>query len=243
MADQAADGVNWDWWQEFTSQATGIGDDLHAVDHRLRGHARQHQQRARRAIARSCRSRRPSLPTCWSGSSCPAACSIATRGSGRRARTASSPPPACSSGAFSGSASSRDSSTGSCSPTSTRGCSTSGSSGPTRDLDVERTAFFWRARHVRDLRRAARRGQRGVRLREGAAGRGRPAQRARRACGVARVHRPQPGRRARAVRAERDRLPAAACGVGVRRARARDAPGCSMWLGVRGSLRSTSWRG
>jgi hypothetical protein len=25
MADQAADGVNWDWWQEFTSQATGIG--------------------------------------------------------------------------------------------------------------------------------------------------------------------------------------------------------------------------
>jgi hypothetical protein len=25
MADAAADGVNWDWWQEFTSQATGVG--------------------------------------------------------------------------------------------------------------------------------------------------------------------------------------------------------------------------
>jgi len=25
MADRAADGVNWDWWQEFTSQATGVG--------------------------------------------------------------------------------------------------------------------------------------------------------------------------------------------------------------------------
>lgn len=25
MADQAADGVNWPWWQEFSSQATGIG--------------------------------------------------------------------------------------------------------------------------------------------------------------------------------------------------------------------------
>ena len=25
MADEAADGVNYDWWQEFASQATGIG--------------------------------------------------------------------------------------------------------------------------------------------------------------------------------------------------------------------------
>ena len=25
MADRAADGVNYDWWQEFTSQATGVG--------------------------------------------------------------------------------------------------------------------------------------------------------------------------------------------------------------------------
>ncbi|HEY6359569.1 MAG TPA: hypothetical protein VIX63_00625, partial [Vicinamibacterales bacterium] len=25
MAHQAADGVNWDWWQEFASQATGLG--------------------------------------------------------------------------------------------------------------------------------------------------------------------------------------------------------------------------
>ena len=24
-ANQAADGVNYDWWQEFTAQATGIG--------------------------------------------------------------------------------------------------------------------------------------------------------------------------------------------------------------------------
>ena len=28
MADQAADAVNWDWWQEFTSQATGVGTTL-----------------------------------------------------------------------------------------------------------------------------------------------------------------------------------------------------------------------
>ena len=28
MAAQAADGVNWDWWQEFTSQATGLGTTL-----------------------------------------------------------------------------------------------------------------------------------------------------------------------------------------------------------------------
>src|SRR5262245_10930495 len=25
MADRAADGMNWDWWQEFSSQATGLG--------------------------------------------------------------------------------------------------------------------------------------------------------------------------------------------------------------------------
>jgi hypothetical protein len=25
MADRAADGVNWDWWQEFTAQASGLG--------------------------------------------------------------------------------------------------------------------------------------------------------------------------------------------------------------------------
>ncbi len=25
MADRAAEGVNWDWWQEFTAQATGVG--------------------------------------------------------------------------------------------------------------------------------------------------------------------------------------------------------------------------
>ena len=25
MANQAADGVNYDWWQEFASQATGLG--------------------------------------------------------------------------------------------------------------------------------------------------------------------------------------------------------------------------
>ena len=47
-ADGAADGVNYDWWQEFTSQATGLGDDVLADHHRLRGHARQRQQRARR---------------------------------------------------------------------------------------------------------------------------------------------------------------------------------------------------
>ena len=28
MADQAADAVNWDWWQEFSSQATGVGVTL-----------------------------------------------------------------------------------------------------------------------------------------------------------------------------------------------------------------------
>ena len=28
MAEQAADAVNWDWWQEFTSQASGLGTTL-----------------------------------------------------------------------------------------------------------------------------------------------------------------------------------------------------------------------
>jgi len=28
MADQAADAVNWDWWQEFTSQTSGLGTTL-----------------------------------------------------------------------------------------------------------------------------------------------------------------------------------------------------------------------
>jgi hypothetical protein len=28
MADRAADGVNWDWWQEFAAQATGVGTTL-----------------------------------------------------------------------------------------------------------------------------------------------------------------------------------------------------------------------
>ena len=25
MSAQAADGVNWDWWQEFSAQASGVG--------------------------------------------------------------------------------------------------------------------------------------------------------------------------------------------------------------------------
>ena len=112
-ADSAADGVNYDWWQEFTSQATGLGDDVHAAHHRLRRHARQHQQPARRPARDRCRSlARARASTSLAGRSSPAASSIATRGSGRRAPTASLPRPASSSSASSGSASSRASSTG-----------------------------------------------------------------------------------------------------------------------------------
>ena len=51
MADEAADGVNYDWWQEFASQAKLPQSqfDVHAVDHRLRHDARQREQSARQA--------------------------------------------------------------------------------------------------------------------------------------------------------------------------------------------------
>ena len=40
-ADTAASGVNYDWMQEFSDQATGPRRDVHADDHRLRRGARQ----------------------------------------------------------------------------------------------------------------------------------------------------------------------------------------------------------
>ncbi len=51
MAGEAADAVNYDWWQEFASQSTGLGLDVHAVDHRVRNDARQRQRAARQARA------------------------------------------------------------------------------------------------------------------------------------------------------------------------------------------------
>jgi hypothetical protein len=88
-ASGVADGVDWDWWQEFTGQATGLGTTftpsaigfattLDSISSVL----------DRKAIA--ARSRWRSRSTWRAGRSSPAASSIATRGSGRRAPTASS---------------------------------------------------------------------------------------------------------------------------------------------------------
>ena len=33
-ADTVASGVNWDWWQEFSAQATGLGGTFSAIGHR-----------------------------------------------------------------------------------------------------------------------------------------------------------------------------------------------------------------
>ena len=181
MADAGGRRRNYDWWQEFTSQAIGPRHDVHAGDHRLCRHARQPQQlldaQARDRADRRARSR----PTCWRGCSCPAASSIATRGSGRRARTASSPRAASSSGASCAWRRRRRSSTGSCSPTSTTGCSTTGTCELTRDLpsSARRSsgapalyAVFGALLVAVNVR---------LRLREGPAGRRGSAQRARRA--------------------------------------------------------------
>ena len=40
-ADTAASGVNYDWMQEFSDQASGLGDDVQADDHRVRRGPRQ----------------------------------------------------------------------------------------------------------------------------------------------------------------------------------------------------------
>ena len=45
-AGSAAAGINYDWWQEFSAQASGPRDDVRAVDHRLRRRARQSQRAA-----------------------------------------------------------------------------------------------------------------------------------------------------------------------------------------------------
>ena len=118
--------MNYDWWQEFTSQASGLGttftpaiigfaatlDSLSSVLD-ARGEIVPIAAAARHLSAGVDVPRR-------------AASSIATPGSGRRARTDSSPHAASSSGASCGSASSPAPSTGSSSPTSTAGCSTTG---------------------------------------------------------------------------------------------------------------------
>ena len=127
-ADGAANGVNYDWWQEFTSQATGIGTTfsptiigfaatLDNISSLLDG---------QREIAPIAGALAPLSR--WPGRSSPAASSIATRGSGQSAPPASSPHRACTSSGCCVWRSCRAWSTGGCSPTSTAGCFSSGSS-------------------------------------------------------------------------------------------------------------------
>ena len=40
-AEAAAAGADYEWWQEFLSQATGLGATFTALDHRLRRGARE----------------------------------------------------------------------------------------------------------------------------------------------------------------------------------------------------------
>ena len=90
-ADTAASGVNYDWMQEFSDQATGLGTTFKptiigfgAVLDNLSALCRQH------AAARRHRRRRGASISCC-GFSWPAASSIATPAIARRARTGSSP--------------------------------------------------------------------------------------------------------------------------------------------------------
>ena len=45
-------GTNYDWWQEFSAQASGLGKTFVPVDHRLRRGARQPQRAPRQSAAR-----------------------------------------------------------------------------------------------------------------------------------------------------------------------------------------------
>ena len=44
-AQAAADGVNYDWWNEFLAQTSGVGAELRAGDPRLRGGDQEPQHR------------------------------------------------------------------------------------------------------------------------------------------------------------------------------------------------------
>ena len=125
-AEGAANGVNYDWWQEFTSQATGLGTTFSPT---IIGFAATLDNissllDAQREIAPIAgRSRCISR----AGPSSPAASSIAMRGNGPSARQASLLHRACTSSGCCAWPSCRVRATGGCSPTSTRGCFSSGS--------------------------------------------------------------------------------------------------------------------
>ena len=123
-SEQVADGVDGDWWQEFTFQSVRT-----RPPRSLRRSSDSPQRSTASAACSTAGGRRSrwqarlrSISSC--GCSCPEASSIATRGNGPPTRTASSPPPACSSGGSCAWPSWRRSSTGSCSPTCIRGSST-----------------------------------------------------------------------------------------------------------------------
>ena len=183
-ADSAASGVNYDWWQEFTSQATGIGTTfsptiigfaatLDNISSLLDG------QREMLPVAGASASTSPA------GRSSPAASSIATRGSGRRGRMDSLPRRVFTSFGCSGWRWCRESCTGGCSPTSIAGCLSSGSSSARAIIGIEREVFLLAPRALSRVRAGARSRQRDLRLRQDPAGGRGPAQRAR--CAVGRM--------------------------------------------------------
>ena len=146
MADEAADGVNYDWWpgirvagkllglnSTFTPSIIGFATTLDSVSGLL---DRRRYRRCDRDRRRRC--------TCLRGSSCRAAFSIALHAGAGRVRMVSSQPRACSSSASSGSPSS---------PVIVywflfvyvhEWLFAKWYVGATRDLPFERTVFYWR---------------------------------------------------------------------------------------------------
>ena len=145
---------NYDWMQEFSDQATGHRRHVQADDHRLRRRPRQPERVPRRHRAAGRRSSAPPPSTSCSGSSWPAASSIATRATARRARIGFFA--ACGRVLLPVPAAGRR-----CSGSSTRCCSAA--LHPwlfdrlyprlTHDMTVERTAFLVRAGALRRVRR------------------------------------------------------------------------------------------
>ena len=165
-ADGAASGVNYDWWQEFTSQATGLGTTfsptiigfaatLDNISSLLDG---QRESAPDRRSPRAVSARLDVPRRRHHRSLCAAAANPR--------RTASSPHRACTSSGCCVWPSCRGWFTGGCSPTSTPGCFSSGSSIARARSSVERDVFFWRVALYVAVRDSARGGQRDLRLRE-----------------------------------------------------------------------------
>ncbi len=143
-ADSAASGVNYDWWQEFTSQATGIGTTfsptiigfaatLDNISSLLDGQrevlpvAGAHRPLSRRLDVPRRRHHR-SLRAAAADAGLRILCRV-----GRSLLSAAAARRRC-----------RESCTGGSSPTSIAGCFSNGSSTRTRIIGVEREVFLWR---------------------------------------------------------------------------------------------------